>query len=222
MTSPAYPLIPKNIHVIWVGPRERPDHWINSWRDKHPGWEFHLWGNDDYRSIDWRSRRQMDRFEAEGHWAGVADLMRYEILFRHGGVYVDADALCVRALDDWLLHNHMFAVRESERHRPGLIINSFIGSVPEHPALSDIVKAISRMNAPVRQWSWRHLRKMNIMPWKSVGPRFFTKMIRPYCPELVTVLPSILFLPRHFLDADERSCDSTYARHFWGSTRKAY
>lgn len=222
MKFKAYPLIPKKLHIIWIGDKPRPDRWINTWRDQHPEWDFKLWGNEDYKAIDWRSRKQMNQFQASGHWAGVADLMRYEILYRHGGVYVDADSICVRPLDDWLLHNHMFAVRESEKHRPNLVINSFIGAVPDHPALRDIVNATSRMDKPVRRWSWRHLRKMNVLPWKSVGPRFFTRMIKPYCPELVTVLPSILFLPKHFLDTDERICESGYARHYWGSTNEAY
>jgi inositol phosphorylceramide mannosyltransferase catalytic subunit len=222
MNQPLYPLIPKNLHAIWIGPKERPDRWIDTWRDQHPDWQFRLWGNEEYRTIDWVSRKQMDRFEAEGHWAGIADLMRYEILFRYGGFYVDADMACIRPLDEWLLHNHMVAVRESELHRAQLIANSFIGSVAGHPALYDILQATSRMNSPVRRWSWKHFRKINILPWKSVGPRFFTKMICPYCPELVTVLPSILFLPQHFLDLTERSCDFIYARHFWGSTRGGY
>ena len=77
--------------------------------------------------------------------------MRYEILHEQGGVYVDADSISVRPLGNWIMAQRMFAVCESEKHRPGLIANTFIGSVPEHPAFGAIIQATSRMNKKV--WS---------------------------------------------------------------------
>ena len=41
--------------------------------------------------MQWKSRRQIDIFRATERREGIADLMRYEILDEHGGVYVDAD-----------------------------------------------------------------------------------------------------------------------------------
>lgn len=96
--------IPQKIHVIWVGDEsKRPDQWISIWRDNHPTWEFRLWGNAELERQSWRSKKQIEIFRNSGHWEGVADLMRYEILFEHGGVYVDADSTSVRPLDSWLL-----------------------------------------------------------------------------------------------------------------------
>ena len=42
-------------------------------------------------------------------WEGVADVMRYEILFRHGGFYADCDSVSLRPLDDWMLATPLFA-----------------------------------------------------------------------------------------------------------------
>ena len=216
--------IPKKLHVIWVGDEsKRPDQWIQTWRDKHPEWEFKVWGNSEYDKLLWKSKRQMEIFRASGHWEGVADLMRYEILYEHGGVYVDADSMCVRSLDDWLLDTRMFAVWESERHRPGLVANTFIGSRSRHPALLAIIRATSRMNKPV----WRRSRPnpfrwKEVPPWKSVGPVFFTKMILPFCPLDATLLPSVMFLPKHHCDKEERQSSLIYAKHEWGTTHKAH
>jgi inositol phosphorylceramide mannosyltransferase catalytic subunit len=225
--SPTPPQIPKRLHMIWVGDEsKRPDQCIQTWRDKHPAWHFKLWGNVELNKLPWQSKRQMEIFRASGHWDGVADLMRYEILNEHGGVYADADSICVRPLDDWLLATRMFVVWESEEHRPGLIANTFIGSVPQHPALAAIVRKTSRMHKSLRRWTrhierWDGLRPRfyyeNILPWKMVGPVFFTKMILPFCPREVTVLPSVIFLPKHFLDSEERQSSLVYARHEWNS-----
>jgi inositol phosphorylceramide mannosyltransferase catalytic subunit len=221
--------IPRIIHVIWIGDeRKRPDHNIATWRDNHPAWEFRLWSNAELERVPWRSKRQIGIYRDSGHWEGVADLMRYEILFEHGGVYVDADSTSLRPLDSWLLAPRMFAVWESEQHRPGLVANTFIGSVPQHPALGAIIRATSRMNKPTwrRTWEiekWSGLRPrfryaLSPPPWQMVGPVFFTKMISPFCPQDVTILPSILFLPRHFEDTQERQSSCTYARPDWGTT----
>ena len=41
-------MIPKLFHFIWVGDDgKRPDNCIRTWIDRHPGWEFRLWGNDE-------------------------------------------------------------------------------------------------------------------------------------------------------------------------------
>ena len=159
--------IPKKLHVIWVGDEAKcPSPWIQTWKDMHPTWEFRQWGNAELDGLPWRSKRQMDRFRASGHWEGVADLMRYEILYEHGGVYVDADSVCVRPLDDWLLDVPMFAMWESEQHRPGLIANAFIGSIPRHHILQMIVDSIARMDKPAWRRDWRK------WYWKGVRPHF--------------------------------------------------
>ena len=173
--------IPKILHAIWVGDESRrPDRWIQTWRMMHPTWAFKVWGNADYEARAWKSKRQMEIFRALKHWEGVADLMRYEILHEQGGVYVDADSACVRPLDDWLLDTRMFAIWESERHRPGLVANGFIGSIPGHPALEAIIRVTARMHkTPVSRRSWRSIRFEGVRPrfeWtydapsKTVGP----------------------------------------------------
>jgi mannosyltransferase OCH1-like enzyme len=224
--------IPKKLHLIWVGDdTKRPQANIDSWREKHPAWEFKLWGNAELDGIPWKSRRQIELFRASGHWEGVADLMRYEILHEHGGVYVDADSTCVRALDDWLLDTRMFAVWENEQRATALVANGFIGSPPRHPALASIIRATSRMNKPVWQRTrhvegWRGIRPrfryVEVLPWKSVGPLFFTKMILPFCPQHATILPSVLFLPRHHTEKTDRQSSLIYSTHTWGTTHKSY
>lgn len=217
----ATPLIPKKLHMIWVGDETKCPHaWIETWRDQNPQWQFKLWGNRELDGRSWRAQRQIDIYRREQQWAGVVDLMRYEILHEEGDFYADADSECIRPLDDWLLSLSMFAVYESEKHKPGLVANGFIGAVSGHPALGDIIAQTSRMNSPTRRWSWRHMRKMNILPWKATGPRFFTRMIAPHVPQRVAILPSILFLPTHFLDVRQgvEYPAIGYARHHWGST----
>ena len=76
------PLIPKIIHIVWVGDeRKRPDNCIQTWRVHHPDWEIKVWGNDSLKDHAWVNAKHI-----QAMWLhelnGVADMMRWEILYR--------------------------------------------------------------------------------------------------------------------------------------------
>lgn len=53
-----------------------------------------------------------------------ADLWRYVVMCRHGGVYTDADTLCVRPIQEWNSENHndaaaLFGVEDVFKRDPG-------------------------------------------------------------------------------------------------------
>ena len=54
---------------------------------------------------------------------GKADIIRWEILEKYGGVFVDADSICIEPVDDTLLKckGGCFAGYEQEQIRKGLI-----------------------------------------------------------------------------------------------------
>lgn len=216
--------IPKTIHIIWVGDEsKRPEDFIQTWKDNHPSWTVNVWGNYSLNKSTWRCQKQIDAFANAGMWHGVADIMRYEILSTYGGVYVDADSISVRPLDEEFLNNSLFAVYESEVHVPKLIANGFIGSIPGHPALEDIVEHISSLNDPLNKlcFRWYGLKRRRVPAWKSVGPKLFSRILKKHVAK-VTIFPSIMFLPQHYKDTAERSGGPIYARHVWGKTFDKY
>jgi len=54
--------------------------------------------------------------------------MRYEILFNEGGIALDADSLCLRPLEDWLLEPAAFAAWRTGRIKYIININILINS----------------------------------------------------------------------------------------------
>jgi len=62
-----------------------------------------------------------------------ADLFRYLVLYREGGVYMDCKSSTIKPLRDFINPSATFA---SFRDRPvGAILNSFMACTPEHPVL---------------------------------------------------------------------------------------
>lgn len=204
-------MIPKTLHLIWVGDDSRRPHaFIQSWADMNPSWQVKLWGNDDLATYGWVNAHHM-RQMAPRELNGVADMMRWEILYHEGGFLVDADSRCVRALDDHLLEHESFACWESEIERPGLIAAGYVATVPGNPFFGQIIKDIEAEPSVVHD-----------MAWRTVGPLRLTEAHRKYRYTGLTVLPSHFFIPEHFSGLKYEGPGTVYAEQYWASTRRSY
>ena len=105
-------MIPKIIHQIWLGPCPAPKTEMRTWKDRHPGWEYRLWDEEAISRCWPDGLYNQKQFDWMQELCGKADIARYEILHRFGGFYADADSVCLRPLDDWLLDNDSFACHE--------------------------------------------------------------------------------------------------------------
>lgn len=95
-------MIPKVIHYCWFGGKpfgEEESRCIASWKRYLPDYEIKLWdeSNWDVHCCDYVS----EAYEAE-KWAFVSDYARFDILYKHGGVYFDTDVELIRSIDDIL------------------------------------------------------------------------------------------------------------------------
>ena len=180
--GPSESVIPRTIHQIWLGPHEPPDA-IETWPAAHPGWEHRLWTEADIP----HPLVNQAQFEAMGQLCGKADILRYELLYRYGGVYVDADTECLLPLPDWLLADPCFAVYESEDYRPGLVANAVIGAQPGHPLMAAMLLMIGRLDPDELPGSVAAV---------TTGPYPFTRVVEAN-PGLVRIHPSGLFHPDH-------------------------
>src|SRR5271166_5830996 len=173
--------IPKKLHLIWVGDdKKRPTACIESWKRNHPDWNFRLWENRELHSENWINKAHINTLMQDKKWPGVADLMRYEILCKEGGVYADADSYSVRPLDDWLLENEMFACWEDTLSRARLVNNAFLGSIPGNPFLRFVIDRINRKKQLYIRWSWSRMRFVTMGVWRSVGPYHLTECVHAY------------------------------------------
>lgn len=104
--------IPKVIHFIWLGPRPFPRESVEnvrSWIAHHPDWKVKFW-TDRVRPLphpsmevhyvkDFHFRKLKPFFLVSDNFGEKSDLLRYEILFQEGGIYVDHDVKCMKNFD---------------------------------------------------------------------------------------------------------------------------
>jgi len=131
------PKIPKIIHQIWLGGAMPPRlaSFSEEWRRLHPAWEYRLWTDQDMPAL-----RHDAIFRATRSFAQKADILRYEVVARHGGMYVDADFEPIRPFDE-LVKGVEFVAGIQSGHT---VCNGLFAARPHHPILTTMIDEIPR------------------------------------------------------------------------------
>jgi len=189
--APANPIL-RTIHIVWVGDEsKRPENWINSWRQKNPGWTVRIWGNRDLTGLAWENHRHIS-----------------EILDKFGGFAVDADSVCVRPLEDWLFESRIFACWENEIIVPGLIANGYVYSHPGNPLIRQVIDDIHEQP------------EMSDRAPAMTGPLRLTQAFRKMRYADLTIYPSHYFIPNHYRGLTYNGGGPVFAHQHWFSTRQ--
>jgi len=197
-------VISKKLHFVWIGDEtKRPDHCINTWKTLNPDYEVKIWGNDALIGNKWFNAKHI---QESRELCGVADLMRYEILYNEGGITLDADSVCLSPLEDWLLKPDAFAHWEQETRRLGLINVSVMGSVPENPFFGECIERLRKKET------------LKDRAWIETGPMHITEVYNETEYPL-TIYPSHYFTRDHFSGYRYEGNGHCFATQFWGSTR---
>ena len=197
--------IPKHLHQVWIGSSPPPYQWINSFRkrfrDKYPDWKYSLWREEDIARIPFKNRHIYDD---EHQLSGKVNILRYELLYQFGGIYIDADMewLNEKPLDD-LIENSKTTGFFAGKEDNNMLANSVIGSVPENPVLGLLIYFLEHIYLKARK-EWK------LETWQSTGPRLFSEVSRHFP---ITIFPQYYFYPKSWLK-DLSGIDTTA---FWDS-----
>ena len=155
-------VIPKVAHFIWLGARPFPIESIRrikSWRKHNPDWRICFWTDSPISAlpVEGMERRLVsefpfcqlkEEFYESDNWGEKADLLRYEIVYREGGVYVDHDVECVRPFAP-LMGLDFFACLEPPHRNPGRRLrvfsgNALFGARAHHPIFLAVMGEVKR------------------------------------------------------------------------------
>jgi len=200
--------IPKIMHFIWIGNNKIPDiylEYIESWLKNHNDWIFCFWNNENIPKLI-----NQKYYDDTNIYAMKADILRYELLYIFGGVYIDCDFLCLKNIDEIISKYIGFSGYESSEY----IAIGIMGFMKNDNILLNIIKNIS--------YSINTNKDLNIN--KSIpeltGPIFFTNMWNKYNTNKHYSFPINYFYSYTYEDKNNNKKynikDDNYAIHMWG------
>lgn len=171
-------MIPRLIHQTWKdhnvpGPRS----WQESWRRHNPGWDYRLWTDGDLLAL---VRDHYPALEAlylsYPNPVQRADLGRYLILHRHGGIYADIDTECLAPVEVLAAEDRVVLAEEPVEHRhhalalglARMLFNGVMASPAGHPFWLHVIETAQRS---------RHAARRVL---ESTGPLMLTGAVENY------------------------------------------
>lgn len=129
--------IPRILHIIWVGERDPPSYVfenIKQWTKLMPNWKIMFWTNNDLTTKHFPLDiiYLLDKVK---QGAQKADIMRYYIMEKYGGVYVDTDVTPYHSFDPLItqLPNTEAIICHDLDLTCEYISIGFFAAIPNHP-----------------------------------------------------------------------------------------
>ncbi len=155
-----YKKMPKIIHFIWIGPNPFPKESvenIQSWVSSHPEYQIKFW-SDRRRPLpnkkmqlnlvaDFEFKFLKECYDESDNYAEKADLLRYELIYQEGGIYVDHDVQCHKTFNSLIENYDFFCGVEPPKEQVFLsssvnACNNLIAARPSHPVLEETIKNV--------------------------------------------------------------------------------
>jgi FkbM family methyltransferase len=175
-------------------------------RRLHGSWKIKVWSDPDLT-------RDNDRFLLSRYWsransgAQLADLLRLDIVYRYGGVYVDSDLKLLKPLDDLIASFEFFIGTEDGYH----LSSGVFGACKQSPVVRHLIDELLRAEP---DWT--------LPPNATTGPVFFSQNLK--WRRDITVLPRESFYPYSDFanEQDQKTHRQSHGEHLWaGSWYKA-
>ncbi|TPX30800.1 hypothetical protein SmJEL517_g05727 [Synchytrium microbalum] len=150
--------IPKTVHQ--TSAKSTLDDRMKSWQDMNPGYDYILWSDaqvDSFVSTEF-PEHYLD-FARLPKPVYKADLFRYLLLYKLGGIYSDTDTQCLKPISTWTndAPNMIIGIElDSSEPLPGLkhrlqFVQWTMAASPRHPLMQMVIEHVMRklQSAPI-------------------------------------------------------------------------
>jgi mannosyltransferase OCH1-like enzyme len=182
------PKIPLTIHNIWLG-SEIPLYYkkkMKIWKKQHPSWKKICWTEKiiEYllkkkTTILFKNEKEFLEAYLQKNYAKASDILRYEIIYQLGGLYLDVDFDCLEKFDKLHTSYDFYASLEHPCTAAAGCFNGLIGAKPQHPILRSCIEGISNAENHEHLFSYC-TNKIDLeleKTWILTGPGLFSKSI---------------------------------------------
>jgi len=176
-------MIPKIIHQLWERSNEpMPDFFRQlgeTWKKHHPEWQYEFWDGarmDKFVNINYPQLAKVYfnyRYDIQR-----MDFIRYLILYKTGGMYVDVDYECFDSFNKYLLNDKCHFSMEPELHcrffgKTLYFNNALMITPPGHPFFEFVIKHLQ-----TTFFSYTASKYLDVL--SSTGPLMLTGLYEKY------------------------------------------
>jgi mannosyltransferase OCH1-like enzyme len=181
--------IPKIIHQTYKDKKSAYEFkkWSDSWKLLNPEFMYVFYNDIDcFKFIHSDFPEYIDLYESLTI-VQKADVFRYLILYKHGGVYADIDTECLKPINPLieLYNDSLITGHEYENHLQYL--QWFIACPKAHKIMLNLVNEIYRRSWYMNSWYMKLILSGNTLTYYYTGPMLFTYVVSR-SNESVTVL----------------------------------
>lgn len=203
--------MPKVIHYIWLGGNPLPkiaEKCMISWKKLCPDYEIKRWDESNVNLDICPYCR--DAYDAK-KYAFASDVLRFDIINREGGIYLDIDVEIVKNIDKFLEHNMFFGFEDDKNINPGVIF----GSCTNNKILNELLdeyKVKKFIFNDKNQETICHITTNKLSKYGLISNNTFQDL------GVFTVYPTEYFSPKGIADGVIRKTNNTHSIHHFAAT----
>lgn len=161
-------MIPKVIHYCWFGRGKKPEVFqkcLASWKKYAPDYEIVEWNEDnfDLAAIPFAQEAYDCR-----KYAFTSDVVRFSVIYEHGGIYLDTDVELLAPLDEFL-ENDCFAFFQNVLY---VATGLGFGAVAKHPVIGEMLEDYKKMHFDINHLSAYACPRLNTAALLRAVPQF--------------------------------------------------
>jgi len=165
-------------------------------RELNPGWDIRVWVDP----VDFDGALLQHWYDRPRTGAGRADLIRLDVVYRFGGVYLDTDVFLQQSLEPLSALDHFFCSEDG-----WVITNAAFGARKGHPALRALIDDLL-----ADEPSW------DLAPNVTTGPLFYARVLQWW--EGLILLPRDTFYPYLWSEQPSDPMPTTFGIHRWAAS----
>lgn len=144
--------IPQIIHQIWSEKREPLPECFrilgDTWKRDYPDWQHILWNDNTMKEfVSLHYPQYLNIYNSFPYDVQRWDAVRYLILEKMGGMYVDTDYESIMPMDEILFGKTCCFAEEPELHRKSVnksfaFNNALMACIPNHPFIRKVIETV--------------------------------------------------------------------------------
>jgi hypothetical protein len=201
-------MIPKVIHYCWFGGNPIPAEYreyIKTWAEFCPDYEIIEWNEKNYDVT--KNTYMHDAYKAQ-KWAFASDYARLDIVYEHGGIYLDTDIELLKNLDELLVHEAFMGIENRKYANTGL----GFGAVKEHETIKELRDDYDSLTFTKDDGVTGPMHQTKLLRRKGLNPR--SRKIQLVAG--INVFPSEYFAPKSYTTLKVKSIENAYSIHHYG------